>query len=98
MSDTTSTDRLTGDGLLGRADELHARLTALISTGSDVALDLSGITAADLSFVQLLVSAAVTAERAGQALSVSSASPQLHATLAKAGLVLDAASGRIASH
>ena len=98
MSTTSRTDGLTGDALLGRAEAFHARLAALLAPGGDVALDLSGITAADLSFVQLLVSAAVTADRAGQALTLSATSPQLRATLARAGLVLDAASGRLAPH
>lgn len=96
MSDPSRTERLTGDGLLARAGELHARLVALLaSPGGALTLDLSGIGAADISFVQLMVSASLTADRAGRPLTLTGLSPTLRVLFEKAGVDLDPALGRI---
>lgn len=95
MSDPSRTESLTGDGLLARADALRAHLCALLAPGGALTLDLSGIGAADVSFVQLMVSASLTAERAGQSLTLTGLSPKLRVLFERAGVDIDAAAGRI---
>lgn len=98
MNTGSRTERLTGDGLLARADALHAELCRLLAPGDAVTLDLSGVVAADISFVQLLVSASRTAARDGGCLTLTGLSPKLEAALALAGVGFDRAAGRLATH
>ncbi|RYC32150.1 STAS domain-containing protein [Lichenibacterium minor] len=95
MTDDVHTELITGDALLAGADDLQGRLGALLATGRPIRLDLSGVTAADVSFVQLMVSASLTAERAGQSLVLTGFSPKLRVTFEKAGVPVDPTAGRI---
>ncbi|RYB01814.1 STAS domain-containing protein [Lichenibacterium ramalinae] len=95
MIDDAHTERLTGDGLLPGADALHARLSALVAAGRPITLDLSGVAAADASFVQLMVSASLSAERAGQSLTLTGVSEKLRRLFDGAGVSVDPAAGRI---
>ena len=95
MRPTAQTEHLHGDCLMADADTCHARLKGLLASGRATTLDLSQIGAADLSFVQLMVSASLTAEGAGQPLSLTGLSPALRATFEKAGVRIDPAVGRI---
>lgn len=95
MNNATLTDRLAGSGLLPAAADLHARLVGLLATGCGVTLDLSEIGAVDISFVQLLVSATLTAERNGRSLTLTGVGPDLHVAFARAGIAFDPAVGHI---
>ena len=95
MNHEPRTECLAGDGLLAGAADLHARLAALLASGEALRLDLSEVGAADLSFVQLMVSASLTAERAGTTLALTGVSPKLRVTFEEAGVGFDPAAGRI---
>ena len=81
MTDDVHTELITGDALLAGADDLQGRLGALLATGRPIRLDLSGVTAADVSFVQSLV--------------LTGFSPKLRVTFEKAGVPVDPTAGRI---
>ncbi len=51
--------------------EAWTRLCAAVATGGDVAVDVSGVTGADLSFVQLIESARAACARQGAALRLT---------------------------
>jgi len=54
----------------------HAALVQAFSAGSDVILDLSEVEEADLSFVQLIISAQRTAVEKGLSLTLSAPAPE----------------------
>lgn len=95
MTDQSRTERLTGDGVLASAAGFHARLCALLAPGGALRLDLAEVGRADLSFVQLMVSASLTAERAGRPLALTGVSPELSVVFERAGVGIDPATGRI---
>lgn len=95
MNPETRTEHLRGDGLLANADDMHARLKGALASGGAVTLDLSGLRAVDLSFVQMMVSASLAAERARQPLTLTGLSTALRATFERAGVGIDPTLGRI---
>lgn len=95
MTPEARTEHLRGDGLLANADDMHARLKGALAGSGAVTLDLSGLGAADLSFVQMMVSASLTAERASRTLTLTGLSPALRATFERAGVGIDPTLGRI---
>lgn len=95
MNTEPRTDLVDGTGLFVDAARHHERLRGALSGGGALALDLSEVGAADISFVQLLVSAALTAEHAGQVLQLSKPSPTLREAFDRAGIAFDSAAGRI---
>lgn len=57
--------RLAGPFTIRNIAELHKALQAALASGNDLSIDLPGDAAADISFVQLLASARVSARAAG---------------------------------
>lgn len=95
MTPQARTEHIGGDGLLANADDMHARLKGALAGSEAVTLDLSGLGAVDLSFVQMMVSASLTAERASRPLTLTGLSPALRATFERAGVGIDPTLGRI---
>lgn len=89
------TETIDGDAVFIVVEGLHKKLRAALSPEVDVSIDLSGVDVADVSFAQLLVSASLTARRAGKDLDLLNASPALRATFARAGIDFDPIIGRI---
>ncbi|RII28335.1 MAG: hypothetical protein CXR31_00075 [Geobacter sp.] len=59
-----------GPVTIRQVDELKVVLVATLTEAESVRLDLSGVTATDPAFLQLLVSARLTAARSGRELTV----------------------------
>ncbi len=95
MSTETRTEYLTGDCLLPQVADLHAHLMSVVSSGQVSSLDLSGVGAVDTSFVQVIVSSAVTAGRRGRPLALVGLSPALRGTFERAGIGIDPVHGHI---
>lgn len=62
----------TGSATIVSGHDAHTRLLQALETGRDVAVDCSGITETDLSFVQLLLAARRSAQARRQRLVLSS--------------------------
>lgn len=78
----------TGPATIVGATEARARLLDALESGRDIAVDCSGVTEADLSFVQVLLAARRSAQSRRRHLTmVAPASGALLDTLLRAGLV-----------
>ena len=85
---------LEGPLLLRHAEDLRTRLMQAVQTQPRLEIDCTGVTEADLSAVQALLSAGRSAQRGGKSLLLRGApAPALCAALARAGFppVADAA-------
>jgi uncharacterized protein len=86
----------TGEQALHNADAAFARLRAALLAPGPIAIDCMAVTAADLSFLQILISARRTAVAAGRELSVTAlAEGPLYAALRRAGISVEDAAGFI---
>ena len=56
---------IAGKCTVENAAALHERLLAVVTTGKNIALDVSKVEEADVTFLQLLLSTALTLERNG---------------------------------
>lgn len=71
MSDTLDSSgkdgaiAFSGPATIPHATDAWSRLSAAVAGGGDLVVDISGVTAADLSFVQLIESARATSARQG---------------------------------
>jgi hypothetical protein len=83
------------DCSLKSARRLHRMLLDAVERGGPAAIDCSGVSEADVSFVQLLISAQATFRGRGLAFRIVAAGDVLCAALARAGYHLDPAVGRI---
>lgn len=79
MSDNQPETIVVASGDLGirNAEAVHGRLSAALVAGSRIAVDCSGMTSADLTFVQQIIAARRSAERAGGALRLVAPLPTL---------------------
>ena len=76
----------TGELTIRRAEELRTVLTGALAGAETVSLDFVGVTAADLSFLELLCAAHRSAMRLNKRLTFVSALPEsIGQTVAKAG-------------
>jgi len=76
----------TGELTIRQAEELRAVLTRALAGAETVSMDFVGVTAADLSFLELLCSAHRSAMRLNKRLTFGSALPEcIGQTVAKAG-------------
>lgn len=88
---------LDGDCTIGKMRELHARVGKTIDRPGPLALDVAAVTQADVTFVQLVVSASKTLEARGDTVRLVRPSDGLKATFERAGLGIDRATGRLSS-
>ncbi|KMO42315.1 hypothetical protein VQ03_11315 [Methylobacterium tarhaniae] len=87
MSDSL-TVTMPGDCSLRAIRTLHGEIAAALAASTDLVLDCAGVERADIAFVQLVVSAAGTAERRAKRLTVVDASDIVQAAFARAGLTV----------
>ena len=76
MSEQTGTTgelRLAGPFTIRNVAELHKTLQSALASGGDLSIDLPGDAEADISFVQLLISARVSARAAGNDIRLKNA-------------------------
>ncbi|WP_281261274.1 STAS domain-containing protein [Bosea psychrotolerans] len=73
----------------------HAEMVAALKSEGDLSVDCSAITTCDITGIQLLVSAAKTAEAAGRVMRLAGVPETLGMALARAGLALSPAADRI---
>ncbi|WP_296597039.1 STAS domain-containing protein [Phenylobacterium sp.] len=99
MSDTSdncdsgSAIAFTGAATIPHVTDAWTQLSAAVAAGDDVTLDLSGVTSADLSFVQLIESARASCARHGAAVRLAGpAEGSLRDVLERGGF-LDPADG-----
>lgn len=75
MTDTASGEAailaFSGPATIRQVTDAWTRLRTAVAAGGDVALDLSQVSAADLSFVQLIESARLSAERLGGSVTLA---------------------------
>jgi anti-anti-sigma regulatory factor len=77
---------------LRTVDALHQQLLGAIAPGASTVLDITGVTAADLGFVQLLEAARRHAVAVGAELCLAAPAPAaVRAVLERAGFASDAA-------
>ena len=86
---------LEGDCTIGRAVEVHALVGETLVRPGPRALDVAAVTQADITFVQLVVSASKTLEARGDTVSLVRPSDGLTATFERAGLGIDRETGRL---
>jgi ABC-type transporter Mla MlaB component len=60
-----------GPATIRQVTDAWTRLRTAVEAGGAIALDLSGVSAADLSFVQLIESARLSAERLGGSVTLA---------------------------
>ncbi|HLN25103.1 MAG TPA: STAS domain-containing protein [Patescibacteria group bacterium] len=85
-----------GEQVLRNADAAFSRLQTALAAPGPVAIDCTALTAADLSFLQILIAARRTAVATGRELSVTAtAKGALHSTLCRAGIAVEDAAGFI---
>lgn len=72
---------------IGQAEELRDRLCAALETGHDILVDCSQASDVDLSFVQLLQAAQISARRRGVSLRLRGGGDALAAVVRAAGLL-----------
>lgn len=72
---------------IGHAEEVRDRLYAALETGRDVLVDCTQATNVDLSFIQLLLAAQITAGRRGISLRLRGGGDALSAAVRAAGLL-----------
>lgn len=84
----TAALEFSGSATIRQAAEAHARLLSALSGEGPLALDVTGVTSADLSFIQLLESARRTFAEAGRALTLTApADGALRDVLERGGLL-----------
>lgn len=84
----TQAIRLSGVASIRSIGRHHDVLCATLSAGADVALDLGDIEDADLSFIQLIISARRSAQARGLSLTLSSPAPEpILQTLERGGFI-----------
>lgn len=86
---------LQGACTLGNVRDHHATLVEALRNPGPLTLDLSAVEQADISFVQLLVSAARTAAARGATYRLAAISEPLAAAFARAGLGFEPATGQL---
>jgi anti-anti-sigma regulatory factor len=80
--------RLSGVASIRSIGQYHDDLCAMLSAGTDVVLDLGDIEDADLSFIQLIISAQRSAQARGLSLTLSSPAPEpILQTLERGGFI-----------
>lgn len=67
---------LSGDCTVTRAEELRAMLLEALQAGGDIEIDLSGVTAIDLTFCQIIHALRLSCQARGVALAVQGALPE----------------------
>jgi len=67
---------LSGDCSVTRAEELRATLLEALQAGGDIEIDLSGVTAIDLTFCQIIHALRLSCQARGVALAVLGALPE----------------------
>lgn len=78
--------RLSGDCGLRTIRILHEAVSAALATSADVEIDCADCDHTDVSFVQLMVAAAKTAERTGARLRLTNMPDAGRTAFARAGL------------
>jgi len=90
LNEDAVTVTCSGELCLPRAEEIRDRLLAALDQAQTVVIDVSQATEIDLSTIQLILAARLSAERRGVSLRlVSPANGPLAATLLAAGLTGD---------
>ncbi|MGF3027223.1 STAS domain-containing protein [Methylobacterium aquaticum] len=77
---------LPGDCTVRVIRTLHGEIAAALASTADLTLDCTGVERADIALVQLVVSAAGTAERQSKRLTLVGASDVVKGAFARAGL------------
>ncbi|MCF4127266.1 STAS domain-containing protein [Methylobacterium sp. SyP6R] len=85
MSDTVCI-RMSGDCTLRAIRSLHGEIAAALASTNDLVLDCADIERADIAFVQLVVSAAGTAERQAKRLTLVDMPDIVQGAFGRAGL------------
>lgn len=85
MSDSF-TVTLPGDCTVRTIGTLHGEIAAALAATTDLALDCGAVERADIAFVQLVVSAAGTAERQARRLALVGVPEVVQSAFARAGL------------
>ncbi len=85
MSDTVCI-RMSDDCTLRAIRPLHGEITAALASTMDLVLDCADVARADIAFVQLVVSAARTAERQAKRLTLVEVPAIVESAFARAGL------------
>lgn len=85
MSDTVCI-RMSGDCTVRAIRTLHGEIVAGLASATDLVLDCTDIERADITFVQLVVSAAGTAERQAKRLTLVDVPDTVQGAFARAGL------------
>ncbi|MGX7708772.1 STAS domain-containing protein [Methylobacterium sp. Gmos1] len=85
MSDTLVIT-MPDDCTLRAVRTLHGEITAALAATANLTLDCSGVARADIAFVQLVLAAAGTAERAAKRLALVDAPDSVEGAFARAGL------------
>jgi anti-anti-sigma regulatory factor len=84
----TSVLTFSGPATIASCHDIHARLLAALEADGDVAVECSGISEMDISFVQMLLAARRSAEARRKRLTLASpAQGVLLETLSRAGLI-----------
>jgi len=97
MAQRSSTVELTGALTIQNSGDIRDRLMAALAEGADVTVACAGATEVDLTFIQLLLSARVTALRTGRRFGLADPMPPvLQAVLERAGF--DAADPQFLAH
>lgn len=79
-----------GDATIRQAERIHGELLAALAPGMRIAVDCAGVAEVDLSFVQQILAARRSAERAGGLLAIAPpASGPLLDVLARGGFLAD---------
>ncbi len=89
MSDTVCI-RMSDDCTLRAIRPLHGEITAALASTMDLVLDCADVARADIAFVQLVVSAARTAERQAKRLTLVEVPAIVESAFARAGLAAQA--------
>lgn len=78
--------KLSGDCSVRAIRALQAEIAAALAATADLSLDCAEVERADIAFVQLVVSAAGTAERQAKRLTLAAPSEVVRGAFARAGL------------
>ena len=87
---------MSGDCTVRAVRTLHGEIAAALASTTDLVLDCADIERADIAFVQLVVSAAATAERQAKRLTLVDVPDTVQGAFARAGLTPQAPFARAA--
>lgn len=84
-----------GEWTLKSIGAAHAAVLESLRSNTDVSLECSGVTACDVTGVQLIVSAFGSFSAQGKQLSITNSSPALSQSMTRAGLSLSPSGGAL---